>query len=72
MSVKGFEVHSERCKTNLKSLGRDTVVAASEEWGRDVGPSPEIHRLPFLAHGRVSAALSTGTLSGLGWLWELT
>lgn len=34
---------------NLKSLGRDTVVAASEEWGWDVDPSPEIHQLPFLA-----------------------
>lgn len=57
---------------NLKSLGRDMAVAASDESGRDVGPSPEIHRLPFLADGRVSAALCTGTLSGLGWLWELT
>ena len=25
------------------------MVAASEEWGWDVGPSPEIHLLPFLA-----------------------
>lgn len=57
---------------NLKSLGRDTVVAASEERGRDVGPSSESHRLPFLANGRVSAALRTGKPSGLGWLWELT
>lgn len=65
--MKGFEIHSERCKTNLKSLGRDVAVAASEEWGTDVGPSPEIYRLTFLAREEFLQPCVLAD-SGLGWL----